>query len=196
MGFLGHALLEDHHAAHRCRALGVGNVVTLDAVGRRRQAQGGLQLGQGLLLAVGIGLPLRLERRQGFGGILGGHLHQLALLSLARHKDLHLFPAAARVQPFANDAGLLDIGGQEQLRRHAGRFIIELLQEGRQHRGIWRFMRPFHHKILPPDQLAAANEKDLHAGLPIRTRHGDDIRVDIIGRKNHPLAGNDLLDRA
>ena len=69
-----------------------------------------LQLGQRLLLAVGIGLPLRFEGCQGLGGVLGRHLDQLLLRPLVRHQDLHLVAAAlCWLQPLADDLRLFHL---------------------------------------------------------------------------------------
>ena len=45
---------------------------------------------------------------------------------------------------------------------------------------------PFQDEILAADQLAAADEENLHAGFAIGARHGDHIRIHL-GRRRSPF---------
>ncbi len=194
----GHALFKNHHAAHRGRALGVGDVVTFDAVGRFAQAQGLLQLCQRLGLTVGVGLPLGAQGAQRFGGVFGGHFHQLLGGALARHADLHLAAVGAAAQPLLDDAGLFDLVGQHHLAGHGGRLGVELLEELPNHLAVGGLGRALQDEIFTPNQLAAADEENLHAGLAFRAGHGNHIRVDLLAGDHfllfhHPVNGRNLI---
>ena len=56
----------------------------------------------------------------------------------------------------------------------------------------------FQDEVLAPDQLAAADEEDLHAGLAVGARHGDHVRIHLVAGDHllaldHPLDGLDLV---
>ena len=54
-------------------------------------------------------------------------------------------------------------------------------------------VRAFEDEVLAPDQLAAADEEDLHAGFAVGARHGDHVRIDLVGGDD-PLAFDHALD--
>ena len=92
-----------------------------------------------------------------------------------------------------DDLGFLDLLREHHLLRDTGRLGIELLDELGHHFLIGGVFRSFQNKILAPDQFAAADEENLHAGFVIGACHGDDIRILVIRRKDHLLAFNDGL---
>ena len=111
-------------------ALGIGNIIALDAIGRFVKPQRLLQFGQGFALAVGIRLPLGAQGTAGFPR----HFQQPfapvpAAVPRLGTTQLHLLPAAAGIQPLLDDLRLLDLVGQQDLRRHWGSLSIELLDE-------------------------------------------------------------------
>ncbi len=84
-----------------------------------------------------------------------------------RHDQLHFGAAAAGAQPLLDDIGFFDFLRQEYLPGDAGRLGIELLNEFFNDLCI-RFVRcAFQDEILPSDQLARADEENLHAGLTV-----------------------------
>jgi len=100
------------------RALGIGNVVAFDAIRNGGKGEGSLQLSQGLGLLVLVRLPLRFESSQRLCGVLGSHLDEFGLLTLARNFDLHFFPTATGAQPLLDDISLLHFFRQKNLRRN------------------------------------------------------------------------------
>ena len=62
--FAGDALLKDHHAADDGGALGIGDIVALDPVGRRLHLKGGLQFGRAIRSGGGGRFPTAPGGRQ------------------------------------------------------------------------------------------------------------------------------------
>ena len=86
-----------------------------------------------------------------------------------------------------DDLRFLDFLRQHHLLRDIRRLGIELLDELGHHFIIGSILGAFQDKVFPPDQLAAADEEDLDAGLIIGACHGDDIRILVVRRKDHFL---------
>ena len=173
------ALGEDDHAAHGVGALQGGDVEALDAPRRRGQPQRLLDLRQRLGLPVGVGLPLGLQRGQGGRGVLGGQLQQLMLRPLGGNGQHHLFAAAAAAQPLLDDRPLVQVLLQQDAGRHERGLVVELLDERGQQLAVGVRLHAFQYEVFTADQLAAADEEDLHArfaGARI-LGEGDDVLV-------------------
>ncbi len=82
---------------------------------------------------------------------------------------------------------------QQHLRRDIGGFGVELLDELGHHLAVGFVFGAFQDEIFPPDQLAAADEEDLHAGFAVGARHGDHIRIHLLGG-DHLLLFHHLVD--
>ena len=188
------AVLEHHHRADRVGALGVRDIVALDPRRQPRQPQQVAHLGQpgdGALLAVE---PLQPDLLQLLARVLGRQLDQLALLAAPRHLDLDLV-AALLAQPLLDDQRLLDMIGQQDVRRHLGGAVVELGQERGQQMLVVLVLGVLERERLRADQLAAADVEDLHHRRAILAREGDHILVGVDGAQ-HLLALADLLDVA
>ena len=115
-------------------------------------------------------------------------------LAFARHEEFHLLTATPGTQPLTNDFGFFDFFRQHHLLRNVGRFGVELLDKLLHDFSIAGFFGAFQDEVFPPDEFAAADEEDLHAGFPVRARHGDHIRVQVIGVEHDFLPLDDGLD--
>ena len=89
-------------------------------------------------------------------------------------------PAALLAQPLADDLSFLDLLRQQHLGWDCRRLVVKLLDKFTQHIRIRQVLSAFQKEVFAPDQLAAADEEDLHAGFAIGARHGDHIRIDVI----------------
>ena len=70
-----------------------------------------------------------------------------------------------------------DLDRQQHFRRNVSRFVVELRQElGHDLSSVFVF-RAFQHEILAPDQLALANEEDLHTGIAVGAREGQHVLI-------------------
>ncbi len=66
---------------------------------------------------------------------------------------------------------------QKDLGWHVGGFVVELLDEGGYDLPGVLVGGALQDKVLPPDELAPPDEKDLHAGVAILAGEGDDIFI-------------------
>ena len=112
-----------------------------------------------------------------------------------RHAEEHLLAAAPGTQPLLDDVPLVQILLEQDAGRHEGRFVVILLDEGRHHLAVLLGADPFQHERLPADQLAAADEEDLHARLASARilGKGDDVLVFLLAA--HHLLPLDELAR-
>jgi hypothetical protein len=99
-------------------------------------------------------------------------------------KKLHLFAAAPSSAAIADDPCLFDLLREHHLFRDGGGFGVELGDELLHHLGVRRVLRAFEDEVLAPDQFSAADEEDLHAGFAVAARHGEHVRVEVIGGKD------------
>ncbi len=143
---------------------------------------------------MGICLPLGTQRLQGFGSILCCHFHQIPLLTFLRHEQFYFLAAAPRAQPLRDDDALFNFLRQHHLFGDVRRFGIELLHEFRHHLGIGGIFRAFEDEVFAPDQLAATDEEDLHAGFSVCASHSQHIRIQIIRPEDHLLPFDDGLN--
>jgi hypothetical protein len=192
------ALLEDDHAAHAGHPLGGGDVVALDPAGGFGQVEGFLDLGQCDRLAVLVGLPAGAQCGEGLDRVLSGHLDQLTVEVLVGDGDLDRFPRFTAVEPLADDVGFSQLFWQEHLVGHKGGLGVELLDELGQHLAVVFLLGALEDKVLAADQFAGADEKHLHAGFAVGTRHGDHIGVGLIAADDllaldHPVDGIQLV---
>ena len=166
---------EHHHACHAQYALGVGNVVALDAPGSFRQAQ---RPAQGRCCAGGALLPdgcAGVALLQGVGGVLGGQQHQVVLLAPLGGGQGHraaLLPAEPLLQ-------LLLRPLRQRLHQHiAGdqvRVLIVLGQEGGQHLAGLLAALAGQGEAVPADHPAAPDVHRLHHGVQPVLGNGQDV---------------------
>ena len=79
--------------------------------------------------------------------------------------------------------------------RNAGGFRVELLDELGHDLRVRRVLRALQDEVLAADQFAAADEEDLHAGFAVGARHGQHIRIEVVGGKHDLLSLDDGLHR-
>ncbi len=149
-------------------------------------------------MLVGIGLPLHAQRGERLDGVFGSHLHQLAVFTVVGHDQLHLFAAAASAQPLLDDLGFFHVVGQQHLVGDVGGIGIELLDELLHDLRVGLVGSTFQDEILATNHLAAADEKDLHAGFAVGAGQGNHIRVHLLARNDallfhHPVDGPQLV---
>ena len=138
-----------------------------------RNLEGGRELAKRLIDAALLGRGVRLdllEREQGVGA---RHVDQLLLLAALGDAQRD-FRALLLPEPRLDNLHLLDMGWQQNLRRHERRVLVVLFQELRGCRldPVFAF-GAFEEEVLLPDQLAAANEEHLDArpGVVGHNRH-------------------------
>ena len=139
--FLGHALLEDHHAAHRGRALGVGDIVALDAVGRRGQSQAPLAARPGPAPGGGYRPPTGLVSAARVSAAFSAAIWISSCCWPSCGTRISTFsPPRLCAQPLLDDLGFFHLLGQQHLGGDGGRLVVELLDELGDH--VWRRAYP------------------------------------------------------
>ena len=159
----------DDHAADGIGAHDVAVVIDLDPARGCGQIEG---LGHALQ-QTHLGGAFRHAPRQAFAGVAGGVGDQLGLFAALRDQDLDLAAGAFR-EHLGGQIGVLGRVGQQDLTR--GRLVVvELHDEGLHH--LVRAFGPAKARIeiAVAPALVAADEEDLHAGLPAFHVHRDDI---------------------
>ena len=94
--------------------------------------------------------------------------------------------ATLAMEPLLDHRQFVQIALHQDLRWHVSGLVVELLDERGHHLRLALILGAGQHKVLAPDELAAADEKDLHAGLAILAGKGDEIVV-------VQVAGDDAL---
>ena len=182
---LGLAVLIHDHGAYGFQTAGVGDIVSLhppDMVQPNKTSD----------LVHGPDGPKLLPLDLLF--ILGQHksrvflrqLHQTFLLPLLRRHDLNLLPPLRR-QPSGDDLALLRLDLHPQLPGDKRRPGIKLLHKAGKHLLIILLGPYGHMKMIPADDLALADKKDLHHRVRLVLCHGNDVPV------LHGAAGDLLL---
>ncbi len=170
------ALDKDDDAAHGVTALKGGDVETLDAAGRRRQVKCDLQVGNGLGVAVGVGLPFRLERDQGGAGVLAGHVDQVFLGPALGDMKRDPGPTLA-AQPLLDDDVFIQVARKQHLRRQIGSFVVELFQERSQEFAVCVLLHALQQEGFPADEPAPAHKENLDAGVSFVGSEGNNVFV-------------------
>ena len=190
------AVLEHHHRGHRVAALDRRDVVALDAARAFRQVELVLEHRERRLGLVAVGEPAHAVHRERLVRVLLGGRDQGAQLAALRDGDLD-GAAALRAQRLAQ---LLAVGGrvrEQHAARHVRRRLEELREERAQHlgvAGVGRLARAVEHERVGVGDDGAAHEEDLHAGLVVAAREGEDVGVEGGGGR-HALALGDAADR-
>ena len=152
------------------------NVVALDPLGRRGQAERLLELFQRGVGAPAVGQPAHALHVQRLLGVLGRHLGQPALVAALRAADFD-HPAALLRQPAGQQLGLVDRLRDQHQTRNLHRALVVLAQE----RGERLLERLVAHagqrEVIAARHLLAADEQHLHDGLI--AVHGDPEGVDL-----------------
>ena len=169
------SLFIDHHGTHVFKSADVGNVECLHPV-RLRDGQKFADLlhrADGAALLPLDPFPVLAENQLRIGR---RKLHQLFLGSLLRHMDVY-FTSLSRGKPLLQHRNVLDFMLQHQLLWNKRRARIELLDKIQKDLRLGTIFCPGHDEMLPADQLAAPDEKDLHHRVVFIPRQGDDVLV-------------------
>ena len=149
--------------------LDVAVVIDLDPLRRAGQLE---RLGQTLEQ---LGLRGRLGHlaREALAGIARGGLDELGLLPALRHRQRHLAPALL-AQRLGHQVGALEpVRQQQRARRLVG--VVELADERLERLGRLHIRPHARIEVAIAPVLARADEKHLHAGLPLVEMQGDHI---------------------
>ena len=169
------SLFIDHHGTHVFKSADVGNVECLHPV-RLRDGQKFADLlhrADGAALLPLDPFPVLAENQLRIGR---RKLHQLFLGSLLRHMDVY-FTSLSGGKPLLQHRNVLDFMLQHQFLWNKRRARIELLDKIQKDLRLGTIFCPGHDEMLPADQLAAPDEKDLHHRVVFIPRQGDDVLV-------------------
>ena len=126
VGSPGLAVLEDDHAADGVRALYIGYVVALDAVGRFGEAERFLEVVHSLAVVGGFVNPADGELFEALGGVLRYHLDQLSLLAALGDVKLDRSPPLGS-QPRLDGVHVVGQALEQDTARDVGVGGVELL---------------------------------------------------------------------
>ena len=193
----GHAVDHHHLAAHREHALGVGDVVALDAPGRVHQPQHLPKLlarAHGALPAVRGALVQLLGK---VAGVLQRHAHQLQLLTAHRREQVGA-PAVQLGQQLLDHALFRGIGGEQDFRGRQVLRRVVLQDELGDDLARLLVARTLQREVLRANQPPGADVEHLHQRVRVALEHRDHVPVVLGGGDgllllHHALHGADAV---
>ena len=123
---------------------------------------------------------MRSHRAENLGCVFRRHAHKVAFRTAAGHGERHLAAAAPVTQPFLYYPGFGQRARQQHLLRHESGLVVKLLYKSGQYPLVVLVGRALQHEIFAPDELAGADEEDLHTRVIGFVREGDDIDVNVL----------------
>src|SRR5450759_755290 len=186
-------VLEDDHRPDRRVALEVGDVVALDALGRRLQVESLSQRGEHRLRAAAVVVGLDAQLLELLGGCFGELKDKGSFAPALRNLDRHR-SATLLSQPAREQVGLVDGPRQDHLAWHVRSARVVLEDEAAEQLGFGRLAGPVERVAVVADHLALPDVGDLDEHLSAVTRVRDEILV-VTAVREHLLPVGDALDR-
>ena len=168
------------------------DVVALDSIGRRGQAERISELPERGVGAVVVGEPAHALHFERLAGVLGGHFGQAALVAPLRAANLDR-AAALLGEPAAQQLALLDRVRDQHQPRDLQRALVVLPQKRRQHLFERFVLHPRQREAVAARHLLPADEQHLHHRLVAVHRDAEGVELGVDGVGGDLLLG-DALD--